>query len=52
MPLDRKLLMRTRGRRTLLGPIGAPMLVLETIGGSQVSRGSAHWFSRATSATP
>ncbi len=32
MPLDRKLLLRTRGRRTLLGPIGAPTLVLETIG--------------------
>lgn len=32
MPWDRRLLMRTRGRRTLLGPIGAPMLVLETIG--------------------
>ncbi|KAA1426226.1 nitroreductase family deazaflavin-dependent oxidoreductase [Nocardioides antri] len=32
MPLDRRLLLRTRGRRTLLGPIGAPTLVLETIG--------------------
>jgi len=32
MPLDRKLLLRTRGRKTLLGPIGAPTLVLETIG--------------------
>lgn len=32
MPLDRKVLLRTRGRRTLLGPIGAPTLVLETIG--------------------
>lgn len=32
MPWDRKLLVRTRGRRTLLGPIGAPTLVLETIG--------------------
>ena len=32
MPWDRKLLMRTSGRRTLLGPMGAPMLVLETIG--------------------
>lgn len=32
MPLDRKVLMRTRGRRTLLGPIGAPTLVLETTG--------------------
>lgn len=32
MPLDRKLLMATGGRRTLLGPIGAPILVLETVG--------------------
>lgn len=32
MPYDRKLLLRTRGRKTLLGPIGAPTLVLETIG--------------------
>ncbi len=32
MPLDRKLLLRTEGRRTILGPIGAPMLLLETIG--------------------
>lgn len=32
MPLDRRLMMRTRGRRTLLGPIGATMLVLETTG--------------------
>lgn len=32
MPLDRRLLLRTRGRKTLLGPIGAPTLVLETIG--------------------
>lgn len=32
MPWDRKLLLRTRGRKTLLGPIGAPTLVLETIG--------------------
>jgi deazaflavin-dependent oxidoreductase (nitroreductase family) len=32
MPLDRKLLVRTNGRRTVLGPIGAPMLLLETIG--------------------
>lgn len=32
MPLDRKLLMRTQGRRTLLGPLGAPVMVLETIG--------------------
>ncbi len=32
MPLDRKVLLRTQGRRTLLGPIGAPTLLLETIG--------------------
>lgn len=32
MPYDRKVLLRTQGRRTLLGPIGAPMLLLETVG--------------------
>lgn len=32
MPLDRKVLLRTDGRRTLLGPIGAPTLLLETTG--------------------
>ena len=32
MPLDRRILLRTRGRRTLLGPIGAPTLLLETTG--------------------
>lgn len=32
MPLDRKILLRTEGRRTLLGPIGAPTLLLETTG--------------------
>ena len=32
MPLDRKVLIRTEGRRTVLGPIGAPMLLLETVG--------------------
>lgn len=32
MPLDRKLLLRTGGRRTLLGPMGAPTMVLETVG--------------------
>lgn len=32
MPLDRRVLLRTEGRRTLLGPIGAPTLLLETIG--------------------
>jgi len=32
MPLDRKVLIRSNGRRTLLGPIGAPTLLLETTG--------------------
>ncbi|MGN6722510.1 MAG: nitroreductase family deazaflavin-dependent oxidoreductase [Marmoricola sp.] len=32
MPLDRKVLIKTMGRRTLLGPIGAPTMLLETIG--------------------
>ncbi len=32
MPLDRKILLRTDGRRTLLGPLGAPIMVLETTG--------------------
>jgi deazaflavin-dependent oxidoreductase (nitroreductase family) len=32
MPLDRRVLLRTDGRRTLLGPIGAPSLLLETLG--------------------
>ncbi|HEX7739635.1 MAG TPA: nitroreductase family deazaflavin-dependent oxidoreductase [Marmoricola sp.] len=32
MPYDRKLLLRTQGRRTMLGPVGAPMLLLQTIG--------------------
>ncbi|WP_182379039.1 nitroreductase family deazaflavin-dependent oxidoreductase [Nocardioides sp. WS12] len=32
MPLDRKVLLRTRGRRTVLGPIGLPTLLLETTG--------------------
>ena len=31
-PLDRRLLVRSKGRFTLLGPIGAPVLLLETIG--------------------
>jgi deazaflavin-dependent oxidoreductase (nitroreductase family) len=31
-PLDRKLLVRSRGRFTLLGPIGAPSLLLTTTG--------------------
>jgi deazaflavin-dependent oxidoreductase (nitroreductase family) len=32
MPLDRRILLRTKGRRTVLGPLGAPMLLLETTG--------------------
>ena len=32
MPLDRKLLIRSNGRRTMLGPVGAPTLLLETTG--------------------
>jgi deazaflavin-dependent oxidoreductase (nitroreductase family) len=32
MPLDRRVLVRTGGRRTVLGPIGAPALLLETVG--------------------
>lgn len=32
MPLDRRVLLRTRGRRTVLGPIGIPTLLLETTG--------------------
>jgi deazaflavin-dependent oxidoreductase (nitroreductase family) len=32
MPLDRRLLVRSNGRRTLLGPIGAPVMLLETVG--------------------
>lgn len=31
-PLDRKVLVRTKGRRTLLGPIGVPTLLLTTTG--------------------
>jgi deazaflavin-dependent oxidoreductase (nitroreductase family) len=32
MPLDRRLLVRSNGRKTILGPIGAPVMLLETIG--------------------
>ncbi|MGY2873676.1 deazaflavin-dependent oxidoreductase (nitroreductase family) [Marmoricola sp. URHA0025 HA25] len=32
MPLDRKVLVRSNGRRTVLGPIGAPVMLLETTG--------------------
>jgi deazaflavin-dependent oxidoreductase (nitroreductase family) len=31
-PLDRRLLVRSRGRLTMLGPIGAPLLLLTTTG--------------------
>lgn len=31
-PLDRRLLIRTDGRRTMLGPVGAPTMLLETTG--------------------
>ena len=31
-PLDRRLLVRTRGRFTVLGPVGAPVLLLTTTG--------------------
>ena len=32
MPVDRRILIRSSGRRTVLGPIGAPVMLLETIG--------------------
>lgn len=32
MPLDRRLMVRTEGRRTVLGPVGAPTMLLETTG--------------------
>lgn len=32
MPLDRRLMVRSRGRRTILGPVGAPTMLLETVG--------------------
>lgn len=32
MPLDRKIMLRTEGRFTALGPIGAPTMLLETTG--------------------
>lgn len=32
MPLDRRILVRSEGRRTILGPIGAPTMLLETVG--------------------
>lgn len=31
-PLDRRLLLRSKGRFTLLGPVGAPTVLLETTG--------------------
>ncbi len=33
-PLDRRLLLRTHGRFTVLGPVGAPTLLLQTTGAS------------------
>ena len=32
MPLDRRLMVRSEGRRTVLGPVGAPTMLLETTG--------------------
>jgi deazaflavin-dependent oxidoreductase (nitroreductase family) len=32
MPLDRRIMIRTKGRFTALGPIGAPTMMLETTG--------------------
>lgn len=32
MPLDRRIMVRTKGRFTALGPIGAPTMMLETTG--------------------
>lgn len=32
MPLDRKVMLRTNGRRSILGPVGVQSLLLETIG--------------------
>lgn len=32
MPLDRRIMLRSDGRRTILGPVGAPTMLLETIG--------------------
>lgn len=47
MPLDRRVLIRSNGRRTLLGPIGAPTLLLETTGRkSGLPRNSPLLFAR------
>ena len=32
MPLDRKVMLKTRGRRSVLGPVGVQSLLLESIG--------------------
>lgn len=32
MPLDRRLMVRSQGKRTVLGPVGAPTMLLETTG--------------------
>jgi deazaflavin-dependent oxidoreductase (nitroreductase family) len=37
-PLDRRVLTRTQGRFTLLGPIGAPTLLLTTVGAKSGQR--------------
>jgi deazaflavin-dependent oxidoreductase (nitroreductase family) len=47
MPLDRAIMMRTEGRLTALGPIGAPTMLLETTGRkSGVKRLSPLLFAR------
>jgi deazaflavin-dependent oxidoreductase (nitroreductase family) len=46
-PLDRKVLIRTKGRKTILGPIGAPTMLLTTIGAkSGLARTSPLLFAR------
>ena len=46
-PLDRRLLIRTKGRYTALGPIGAPTMLLNTIGAkSGLARTSPLLYSR------
>lgn len=38
MPLDRRLLQRTEGRRTILGPFGIQILLLTTVGAKSGQR--------------
>lgn len=46
-PLDRRLLIRTKGKYTALGPIGAPTMLLTTIGAkSGLARTSPLLYSR------